>query len=173
MLGRMRGMLAAGAAGSTVVLVALSGGQAADAHRILHGHLARALRASGLQTSALRGTALQATDEARLRYVSTSGSTLYEVGHASGTLPGPMKVHMRVEATFSGSFTISAPGGSIEGHGSASPHGVGVYESFAGWLTVTGGSGRYTHAHGTARLYGTFNRDSYALVIQTLGTLRY
>jgi hypothetical protein len=173
MLRRTRARLAVGVAGSAVVLVALSGGQAANTHRAIHGHLVRALRTSWSQTSALRGTALQATDEARLRYVSTSGSMLYEVGRASGTLPGSMKVHMRVEATFSGSFTISVPGGSIVGRGSASPHGVGVYESFAGWLTVTGGSGRYTHAHGTARLYGTFNRDSYALVIQTQGTLRY
>ncbi|MGH2912515.1 MAG: hypothetical protein ACRDJ3_08575 [Solirubrobacteraceae bacterium] len=116
---------------------------------------------------------LKATDEARLRFVSASGSTLYETGRATGTLPGSMQVHMRIGATFRGSFTIYATGGLIEGHGSATPHGAGVYESFSGSLTVSGGGGHFRHAHGTARLYGTFNRNTYALLIQTQGTLRY
>jgi hypothetical protein len=142
---------------------------------------APAARASLLEAPPARATAirahqarsLSAHDEAHLSYVSASGSTLYETGRATGTLPGSMHVHMRIAATFSGSFIIYASGGSIDGHGSATPHGAGVYESFAGSLTVSGGSGRFRHAHGTARLYGTFNRNSYALLIQTQGTLRY
>jgi hypothetical protein len=122
---------------------------------------------------AYEARSLKATDEAHLRYVSASGSTLYETGRATGTLPGSMRVHMRIGATFSGSFTIYAPGGTIEGHGSATPHGAGVYESFSGSLTISGGGGHFRHAHGTARLYGTFNRNTYALLIQTQGTLRY
>lgn len=122
---------------------------------------------------ALAAHALKATDTARLRYISASGSELYEEGAASGTLPGSMRVHFNVGATFSGSFTIYTRGGSIRGRGSATPHGSGVYESFAGSLVVGGGSGRFAHAHGRARLYGTFNRDNYALVVQTVGTLRY
>jgi hypothetical protein len=78
-----------------------------------------------------------------------------------------------VGATFTGSFTIYTHGGSIRGHGSANPHGSGVYESFAGSLVATGGTGRYTHAHGRAGLYGTFNRNNYALLVQTTGTLLY
>jgi hypothetical protein len=116
---------------------------------------------------------LHASDQAHLRYVSASGSTLYETGKASGTLPGSMHVHMRIAATFSGNFVIYAQGGTIEGHGTATPHGSGVYESFAGTLIVSGGSGRYSHAHGTAGLYGTFNRDTYALVVKTTGNLHY
>jgi hypothetical protein len=124
-------------------------------------------------TPAAVGRTLTATDTARLHYVSASGALLYEVGRASGTLPGSMRVHMLVGAAFSGSFTISVRGGSISGHGRATPKGSGVYESFGGRLTVTSGSGRYRHARGTANLYGTFNRRTYALVIQTVGTLRY
>jgi hypothetical protein len=116
---------------------------------------------------------LRASDEAHLRYVSASGSTLYETGRASGTLPGSMRVHMTIGPTFSGSFTIYASGGTIAGHGTATPHGVGVYESFAGSITLTGGSGRFRHASGSAKLYGTFNRNTYALLIQTEGTLHY
>jgi hypothetical protein len=117
--------------------------------------------------------AVTATDTASLHYVSASGSLLFEEGKASGTLPGSMRVHFNVGATLSGSFTIYTRGGSIKGHGEATPHGSGVYESFAGSLLATGGSGRFSHAHGRARLYGTFNRDTYALTLQTTGTLSY
>lgn len=122
---------------------------------------------------ALAARALKATDTAHLRYVSASGSLLIEDGRASGTLPGTMKVHFDIGPTFTGSFTIYASGGSISGRGSAVPHGSGIYESFAGSLTVTGGSGRYAHARGQAKLYGTFDRDNYALLVQTVGTLHY
>lgn len=117
--------------------------------------------------------ALKASDSAHLHYVSASGSLLYETGRATGTLPGSMRAHVRIGATISGSFTIYARGGTISGHGAATPKGEGVYESFAGSLTVAGGSGRYARARGTARLYGTFNRNTYALVVQTVGTLHY
>lgn len=116
---------------------------------------------------------LKATDTAHLHYVSASGSLLLEEGKASGALPGSMRVHLNVGTTFSGTFTIYASGGSIEGHGSAMPHGSGTYESFSGTLTVTGGTGRYAHAHGRGGLYGTFNRDNYALVVKTTGSLTY
>jgi hypothetical protein len=88
-------------------------------------------------------------------------------------LPGSMRVRLDLGTTFTGTFTIHASGGSIEGHGSATPHGSGTYESFSGTLTVTGGSGRYAHAHGHGGLYGTFDRDNYALVIKTTGSLTY
>jgi hypothetical protein len=133
----------------------------AVAQTVTHHPLARTARA------------LKATDTAHLRYISASGSLLFEEGRASGTLPGSMRVHFSIGATMKGSFTIYAKGGSISGHGSATPHGSGIYESFAGSLTVTRGSGRYVHARGQARLYGTFNRNSYALLVQTVGTLHY
>lgn len=136
-------------------------------------YAASARQSHGRRPSAHMARRLRATDTAHLHYVSASGSLLYEVGNAAGTLPGGMHVHMRVSTTFTGSFTIYAHGGSITGHGSARPHGSGLYESFAGTLVVTSGSGRYKHAHGRAGLYGTFNRRTYALVVQTTGTLYY
>lgn len=140
---------------------------------IAAGACAAAIAAAGFAPASRAAHSLRASDEAHLRYISASGATLYEIGRANGTLPGSMRVHMRIAAVFSGNFTIYAAGGTISGHGTATPHGSGVYESFSGSLRVTGGSGRYRHAAGTARLYGTFNRNSYALLIQTQGTLRY
>ncbi len=116
---------------------------------------------------------LKASDTARLRYLKASGSLLIEEGRAEGGLPGTMHARIDIQATFTGSFTIYAKGGTIEGHGQATPHGEGKYESFAGTLVVTGGSGAYAHAHGRAGLYGTFDRDNYGFVVQTTGTLVY
>jgi hypothetical protein len=116
---------------------------------------------------------LHAKDVAHLHYVSAKGALLLDEGKASGTVPGRMRVRMRIGSTFSGSFTVYAAGGTIAGHGSAIPHGSGTYESFAGTLVASGGSGRYRHARGRAQLYGVFNRRDYSLVIQTAGTLHY
>jgi uncharacterized membrane protein len=129
--------------------------------------------ALGAGASLATGADLRAVDTAKLHYVGAVGEEVYETGGASGTLPGSMRVHMIFAATFSGSFAIYMRGGRIDGHGKARPHGEGVYESFAGTLVVTGGTGRYRRAHGTAHLYGTFNRENYALTIQTAGTLRF
>jgi hypothetical protein len=116
---------------------------------------------------------LAATDTASLHYVSASGSLLLDEGKASGTLPGSMRVHLNLGTTFTSTFTIFASGGSISGHGSAKPHGFGKYESFAGILIVTSGTGRYAHARGAGHFYGTFNRSNYALVVKTTGNLTY
>jgi hypothetical protein len=142
---------------------------------VLCGAFAAGCLATATQSVARAHAAhvLNATDTAHLHYISSSGSLLFDEGKATGTLPGSMRVHLNLGTTFTGTFTISASGGSIEGHGSATPHGSGTYESFSGTLTVTGGTGRYAHAHGHGGLYGTFDRDNYALVIKTTGSLTY
>ncbi len=113
------------------------------------------------------------TDTAKLRYIRHVGSQLLEEGAAQGTLPGSMRAHCNLGSTFTASFTIYTHDGAINGRGTATPHGSGLYESFAGTLIVTGGTGRYTHAHGRAGLYGTFDRRTYDLVVQTTGSLSY
>jgi hypothetical protein len=116
---------------------------------------------------------LSITDTAAMHYTGGSGSLLDESGSASGTLPGTMKADCKLGVTLNTSFTIYAKDGTIKGHGTATPHGSGAIESFAGTLVATGGSGRYAHAHGHAGLYGTFNRRNYALTVQTTGKLSY
>jgi hypothetical protein len=118
---------------------------------------------------------LNVTDTGRLHYNAreSEGATLVEEGSAKGALPGRMKAHLTIEASFTGNFVLYTNGGSIKGHGSAKPSGSGRYESFRGSLTVTGGTGRYAHAHGQAGLYGVFDRKTYALTVQTTGRLSY
>ncbi len=127
----------------------------------------------GAGASLATGAGLKAVDTAKLHYVGAVGEEVYETGSASGTLPGSIRVHMIFASTLSGSFAIYTRGGTIDGRGTARPHGEGIYESFAGTLVVTGGTGRYRRANGTAHLYGAFNRENYALTIQTAGTLRF
>jgi hypothetical protein len=168
------GLVAGGMALLAISTVLAPGALAGPAHP--------AGRATG-QVAALHGTArsptartartLTITDTAAMHYTGGSGSLLHESGTASGTLPGSMKANCNIGATLSTSFTIYAAGGTITGRGTATPHGSGTIESFAGTLTATGGTGRYAHAHGHGGLYGTFNRRNYALTVQTTGKLSY
>ncbi len=118
---------------------------------------------------------LKVNDTGYLRLLHASGSILSEAGPVSGTLPGTASVHLDVGEHVTASFTIHVRGGgSITGHGSAALHSSGRYSSFGGSLSVTGGTGRYAHAHGTGKLYGVIERRSDNLTVQTReGTLHY
>ncbi len=115
-------------------------------------------------------------DEGRLHLVTASGSLLIDEGTASGTFPGKV----RVRFTYSGNPSVSAQitiyghAGSIVARASgrlSSP--TSSSPSFKGALTIVGGSGRYARAHGEGELFGVFYRRSYAITVQTRGTLRY
>jgi hypothetical protein len=117
--------------------------------------------------------AVTGTETGHLHFIRSSGSRVFEEGRASGPLPGHIKADLSVGGTFSGTVTIYARGGTVTGHGTANPHGSGRYESFAGTLIVTRGTGRYEHAHGYGGFYGTFDRKTYAVVVQTTGKYFY
>lgn len=128
---------------------------------------------AGRQTVAQIARSLNATATARLHLVRAEGSKLFEEGPVSGAFAGSMRSVLYTGAVFTGSFTTHANGGSITGHGQATPHGSGRYQSFSGTLIVTGGSGRYAHIHGRAGLFGVFDRRTDSVVVQTTGTLTY
>ncbi len=117
---------------------------------------------------------LNVKDEGHLHSVSSSGSELLEEGPVAGTIPGKLKVSFNIGATVSAKFTIYANGGgSISGHGGGALRSTGVYASFGGSLAVTGGSGRYAHAHGSGNLSGAIDRKTYALTVKAVGKLSY
>lgn len=148
-----------GTAAVTVALLAVELGAVAVA----------TTRAGATSARSLNGDA-----EAHLRFVRSSGSTLIEEGAVSGSgLSGHMRATLHVGATFNGSFTFYTRAGQIKGRGSARPHGSGRYESFSGTVSITGGSGRYAHVSGRGSMYGTFDRKTYDVTIQTRGTLHY
>jgi hypothetical protein len=119
-----------------------------------------------------RARSFSGYDNATLHLIHASGSKLIEEGKASGALPGRIHAVLFVGATFHGSFTIYTCDGELFGHGSATPHkGRGDIESFSGTTYATGGTGRFRGAHGRGGLYGTFNRRTYQVVLQTRGRL--
>ncbi len=119
---------------------------------------------------------LSVKDEGTVRFLRSSGSTITDEGPASGTIPGKV----RIRFTYTGSPTVNAQI-TIFGHaGNIYAYGVGrlsspvsATPSFKGTLTITGGSARYAHAHGSGELFGVFYRRSYGMIVQTKGTLRY
>ncbi len=120
--------------------------------------------------------ALSVKDEGHLHMVSNSGSSLVEEGAVSGTIPGTVRVNFNIGPTVYASFTIYVHGGgSISGSGHGTLHSTSAYSTFGGSLSVTRGTGRYAHAHGTGGLYGAINRRSstYPMTVQTTGTLYY
>jgi hypothetical protein len=117
--------------------------------------------------------ALNGTARCSAHYVSASGSTLLEKGRCSGVLSGGIRVELHVGATFNGRFTFHTRYGDIKGSGTARPRGSGTEQRFAGTLLVTGGNGRYAHAHGRAGLHGVFDRTTRGVTAQTRGTLYY
>jgi hypothetical protein len=130
-------------------------------------------QALGAGPSAQAASTIDGTDTAHLHLVHQEETVVSEEGTATGKLPGRMKAELTIGSTFAGSCTIYTAGGSITGRGTATPHGSGRYESFHGTLAITGGSGRFAHAHGRTELYGTFDRRTFALVIQTKGDFSY
>ncbi len=144
---------------------------------VQHGRAPRSAavpRAAQAPPVARAAQVLNVKDEGHLHSVRSSGSELVEEGPVSGTIPGKVKVSFNIEATVTAKFTIYANGGgSISGHGGGALHSTNVYSTFGGSLTVTGGSGRYAHAHGNGTLSGAINRKTYALTVQTAGKLYY
>ena len=126
-----------------------------------------------LACPAAHARTLDGTDTAHLHLVHQYESLLYEEGAAGGALPGRMRARLQVGSLFTGRCTIYTRYGSIAGQGTAKPHGVGRYQSFQGTFVVSGGSGRYRHVHGRTQLYGTFDRRTFAVVVQTVGRLSY
>jgi hypothetical protein len=123
--------------------------------------------------SARAARALSGTVTATLHLVKPDGADLIEEGPVSGLLHGAARGAVRTGVKFRGTFTLRTRSGSISGSGTATPRGSTRYQSFKGVFTATGGTGRYAHIHGHSGLYGTFDRRSEAVTIQTQGTLYY
>ena len=127
-------------------------------------------------SSAMAARVLNVRDEGKLHFISSSGSELFDEGPGVGTVPGKVRVHFVYDGNpaVSASFTIYGHGGSISGRAKARlSNPTSPEPSFRGAFTITGGSGRYAHIHGTGELFGVFIRRGYALVVQTIGNLAY
>ena len=126
--------------------------------------------------SGAQARSLTVKDEGYVHLVHSSGSLLIDEGNAKGTLPGRLNVHFSYngDPSVSAQITIYSHAGTIHAHATAKlSNPSSTAPSFKGALAITSGSGRYSHAHGSGTLYGVFYRRSYAITVQTDGTLRY
>jgi hypothetical protein len=116
---------------------------------------------------------LSVTDTGHLHLIHNGGEYITEEGHATGTVPGKVRAYLEIGPTVVAKFTIYTNVGTISGEGSGKPKGRSEEPSFAGTMIVSHGTGRYKGAHGRGGFYGTLNRVTYKLVVQTTGTLSY
>jgi len=126
--------------------------------------------ASGSTAGAARTVSLN--DTAHLRRTSSHGFNLYESGSASGTLSGSISLHLDVVSTnrVTAQLTVHPSGGSISGSASGSYRNNGATASFSGTLSVTGGSGSYSGAHGSGLSFsGTIQRSTDAVTVHVSG----
>jgi phage gpG-like protein len=145
-------------------------------HRFAAAGLTLFVGVLALVAGAAAASVLNVHDEGHLRFAHASGSVIIDEGRVSGTFPGTVRVRFLYngEPDVSAVFTITGHGGSISARGTgrlSSP--TSPTPSFGGHMTVTGGTGRYAHIHGSGQLFGVYNRRSYALTVQAIGKLPY
>jgi hypothetical protein len=117
---------------------------------------------------------LALSETASLRLTSHHNFTLNERGSASGTIKGTIYIHLTLASTnrVSAEVNIYPSGGSLSGSASASYRVAGPTASFSGSMTVTHGSGRYAHAHGSGLSFsGTIRRSDDAITVRLGGQI--
>jgi hypothetical protein len=120
---------------------------------------------------------LNLNDSASLHLQNKHGLVLKEAGTAKGTLGGPLYLQLNVTSTRSVTAQIQVypnGGGSIKGSASAVYTVQGSTAAFSGSMKVTGGSGRYSKAHGSGlKFSGTIKRSNDAVTVRVSGKLSY
>jgi hypothetical protein len=153
----------------------------------IHRSLAAAgLLAAATGTFALAGTAgasapaasaaktITLNDTGRLHKTSSRGFNLYESGSASGSIGGSVSMHLDVVSTnrVTAELTVHASGGSLSGNASGAYRNNGATASFSGTLSITHGTGKYSHAHGSGISFsGTIQRTTGAVTVRVNGHL--
>jgi hypothetical protein len=119
---------------------------------------------------------LSVRDEGSLRYVTSEASSIIDEGGLRGSLPGRGRVLFVYNGSpnVSAHFTIRTAAGTVSGSAHCRLHNpTSLTPSFRGALTISGGSGRYSHARGSGELFGVFHRRGYSLMVQAVGRMSY
>jgi hypothetical protein len=111
-------------------------------------------------------------ESGNLHLTSKRGFTLNEQGTASGTVAGPIYVHLRIVSTtrVTAEVSIYPRGGSISGNGTAGYRREGATAHFSGSLSINRGTGSYNHANGSGLSFsGTIQRSNDAVTVRVSG----
>lgn len=130
--------------------------------------------APALSPAARAAGTISLSESGRLHLLSRHGFTLSERGAARGTITGTIYVRLTIASTsrVSAEVSIYRSDGSISGYATASYRKGNTMASFSGSMSVTRGSGRYSHAHGSGLGFsGTIERSNYAVTVSVNGRL--
>jgi ABC-type glucose/galactose transport system permease subunit len=130
--------------------------------------------ASGAQPMARAARTIALNETGRLRLTSHRHLTLNEQGTASGTIRGTIYIHLKIVSTnrVTAEVNIYPSGGSLSGYATANYRVVGPTASFTGTMSITRGTGRYAHAHGSGLSFsGTIQRSNDAVTVRLTGQM--
>jgi len=128
--------------------------------------------AASSRGAALAARVIALNESARLHLTSRHGFTLNEQGSASGSVSGPMYVHLTIVSTTRvvAEVNFYPGGGSISGKATASYKRGSSTASFSGTLSIARGTGSYAHVHGSGLSFsGTIRRSDEAIAVQVHG----
>jgi hypothetical protein len=111
----------------------------------------------------------------RLHSAKSPQGTIYEQGQATGTYDCTITVQLTIISVnhVTATFTVKPKGGTISGKGSAQFKAEGANGYFGGTITITHGTGNYTHVSGTGiEISGIINRETFALTVHVHGTIQ-
>jgi len=129
--------------------------------------------ASRAATARIAGT-VSLSDTAHLRLTSHHSFTLNEQGTASGTISGPIYIHLNVVSTdrVTAEVSLYPSGSSITGYATASYRPSGGVATFTGTMNVERGTGRYRGARGSGLTFtGTVQRSNDAVTVHVSGRI--
>ncbi|WP_320670765.1 hypothetical protein [Patulibacter defluvii] len=109
-----------------------------------------------------------------LRLVRKSGTTFRHSGTARGSVPGSARSTLKLtRLSLSGTATIRNRRGTVTMRISGRARSGGTRSRFEGTARITGGSGAYRRARGSARFTGIVDRRNWAASMNANGTLHY
>jgi hypothetical protein len=113
--------------------------------------------------------------DSNLHLVGRPGHVLNEQGAFTGSQSGTIAIRFTSVTSTSGAATFAAyssRGGSVSGTASTKGHVVGARVYFTGVLSVTGGTGRWSHASGRGlRFTGVVDRHNFHATTHIQGTI--
>jgi hypothetical protein len=130
---------------------------------------------TGAREPAHAASSLLLNEHATLRLLNRHGIVFNEQGPQSGSLGGTLtlRITARVTAIYV-QWSSNPSGGTLHGEGRTNAVAEGAVGRVTGSMTITGGSGRYSHAHASGlRVTGTINRHNYTLSIHVTGRMYY
>jgi hypothetical protein len=136
---------------------------------------AQALAADGPPAMSRAARTLAFNIDSNLRLIGRPGHVLNERGTFSGTQSGTIAIRFTSVTSTSGSATFAAyssQGGSVSGRTTTKGHVVGAKVYFIGVMSITGGTGRWSHASGRGlRFSGVVDRHNFHATTHIQGTI--